>query len=118
MQGLDLQTETIDVDGHKAAVIVLSGYLDTYTAPSLLKALQAAADEGAVDIVFDMAALEYMSSAGFGVIAGAHHRVGDKGGKLVVACLSDKLQSILDDLGLSEIVPTAATREAAISLLK
>lgn len=114
MQELSLALETIETAGKQVAILRLSGYLDTYTAPKFMIALQKQIDEGAAHVILDMGELDYMSSAGFGILAGASHRLADKAGKLIVAGLSDKLQTVFDSLGLSEMVATADSRQDAI----
>ena len=47
--------------------LVLAGRLDTTTAPELEKELKASLD-GVDELVFDMASLEYISSAGLRVL--------------------------------------------------
>ena len=118
MEDLALTTETIQAGGKPTAVMVLTGYLDTYTAPNFIIALEGAIDEGAVHVVLDVSSLDYMGSAGFGALAGANHRGGDRGGKLVVAGLSEKLKGVFDNLGLSALVEAAADRQAAIESLR
>ena len=67
------------VDGARVT-LAIDGWLDTQSAPELAKALDDLGDEVA-ELVLDLAALEYVSSAGIRQIVAAHKQVG---GKLVV----------------------------------
>jgi anti-sigma B factor antagonist len=52
-------------------LVAVQGRVDSATAPKLGEALDAIAAEGRFKIVLDMAALEYMSSAGFRALIAA-----------------------------------------------
>lgn len=52
-------------------VLSISGKLDTLTSPDLREEIDNIFTEGACDLVFDLKALEYLSSAGLGVFAHA-----------------------------------------------
>jgi anti-sigma B factor antagonist len=49
-------------------LLTVDGRVDSYTAPRLAGALEAANKEGRFKIVLDLGSLEYMSSAGFRVL--------------------------------------------------
>ena len=49
-------------------VVKASGRIDSYTAPKLAEAFESITDSGHFKIVFDMDEVEYMSSAGLGVL--------------------------------------------------
>jgi len=118
MKELNLTTEQIEAGGKPITVVVLVGYLDSYTAPKFMVALKEAIGAGAANVVLDVVGLEYMSSAGFGILAGGNRQVEGQGGRLIIAGLSGRLKAIFDDLGLSEIVASTDTRQAAIDALQ
>lgn len=81
--------------------IALEGRLDTTTAPQLEDALKDGFD-GVEMIVFDFAALEYISSAGLRVLLAAQKRL--NGGKLVVRNVNSVISEVFDATGFSNIL--------------
>ena len=67
------------VDGAQTT-LAIDGWLDTQSAPELAAVLDELGD-GVEELVLDLAALEYVSSAGIRQIVAAHKKMG---GKLVV----------------------------------
>ena len=82
-------------------IIKLSGSLDTITAPDLEAELKASF-VGITDLVFDLAQLEYVSSAGLRTLLMAHKtmlRLGSM--KIVNVC--EAVKEIFDITGFSDI---------------
>ena len=117
-EALDILTERLDLDIGRVVFVTLKGSLDSHSAGDVLRTLEGMLKEPAKGVVLDLASLDYMSSAGFGVIAGANRRVADGGGSLVIVGLPDKLKGVFDDLGLAKIVETADTRDAALEWIR
>ncbi len=93
---------TIDkkLDG-TSLTIAISGRLDTNTAPDLEDALEA---PGVTAITFDLAGLEYISSAGLRVLLAAQKRLmSSGGGKVRLANPNDMVKSVLDITGCLDI---------------
>ena len=63
--------------------IALSGHLDTTTAPELENELKASMLD-AMSLTFDLAELEYISSAGLRVMLSAHKTMSRKGGMKII----------------------------------
>ena len=87
-------------DGSKLN-IGLEGRLDTTTAPQLESELKDLA--GVTELVFDMATLEYVSSAGLRVLLAAQ-KVMNKQGSMVIRNANDDIKDILDVTGFSDIL--------------
>ncbi len=117
MQEISIKAETTQQEGKDVTIVVVSGYLDGDTAPQFMRAMQELLTEGATRIVLDMDAVHYMSSAGFGLIAGTRQQLADRDGKLVIAGLSEKLRKVFDSLGLSNMVPIVDDRQAALETI-
>ena len=73
------------------AVLALSGWLDTKTAPELRDALDAL-EEGMESLVLDCAELEYISSAGLRQLVAAHKKMN---GNLTIRGVSKEIMDIL-----------------------
>ena len=81
--------------------IGLEGRLDTTTAPQLEAELKDLA--GVTELVFDMATLEYVSSAGLRVLLAAQ-KVMNKQGSMVIRNANDDIKDIFDVTGFSDIL--------------
>ena len=85
-----------------AATIVVAGRLDTATAPELEKAV----DEivvGLKELTFDMAGLEYVSSAGLRVILKAQ-KIMNAQGSMKLTGVSDNIMEVFDITGFLDIL--------------
>ncbi len=81
---------------------VLKGRLDTTTAPELEKELKASMD-GVTALIIDMAALDYISSAGLRVLLSAQKTMNMQG-KMKVVHVSETIMEIFEVTGFSEIL--------------
>ncbi len=80
----------------------LDGRLDTTTAPVLESELKSVLS-GIESLVFDMAKLQYISSAGLRVLLSAQ-KIMNKQGSMVVRNASDDVKEIFDVTGFSDIL--------------
>ncbi|MDP4199144.1 MAG: STAS domain-containing protein [Bacteroidota bacterium] len=81
-------------------VIALSGQLDAHTATEFERFLERTVrTEHSHHIIIDFSKLEYISSAGLGVLMGLIEEVRAEGGDIKLAALPDKIFHILDLLG-------------------
>ena len=80
----------------------LEGRLDTTTAPQLEKELRQAV-EGVTDLTFDLAALEYISSAGLRVLLAAK-KIMNKQGEMVIRNANESIIEIFEVTGFSDIL--------------
>jgi anti-sigma B factor antagonist len=84
-------------------LLAINGKVDSFTAPELIKAIEALNDEGKYKIVLNMEKLEYMSSAGFrALLIGQRNCKRYNRGELVLAFVPQK---ILDALELTGFTP-------------
>ncbi len=82
--------------------VALTGRLDTTTAPELEKELKASLD-GVSALAIDMAALEYISSAGLRVLLSAQKTM-NKQGEMKVIHVGDTIMEIFEVTGFSDIL--------------
>lgn len=85
-------------------VVVIEGRVDTVTAPDLQNQVATLWNEAGIILVFDCAALEYVSSSGLRVILSAHKMVTAKGGKFILRNLSKDVRQVIDLTGFSRIL--------------
>jgi anti-sigma B factor antagonist len=105
------------VSGSSVTVIELSGQLDAHTASEFERFLERVVrDEGKRQLVLDFHGLEYISSAGLGVLMGLIEEVRAIDGDMKLAALPEKIFHVLDLLGFPivfQIFPTVNEAEAA-----
>ncbi len=89
------------IDGDKLTV-VLTGRLDTTTAPELEEQVNASLS-GIANLIFDVAKMEYISSAGLRVLL-ASQKIMNKQGDMKVVHPSDDVKEIFDVTGFSDIL--------------
>ena len=82
--------------------VVLSGRLDTTTAPQLEAELKASVD-GVESLILDFAALEYLSSAGLRVLLAAQKTM-NKQGSMVVRNVNETITEIFEVTGFCDIL--------------
>ena len=85
-----------------ATVLVLRGDLDLSTAPDLREALVEVIDEGA-RIVIDMEAIDFLDSAGLGILVGGLKRARTNGGELELVCSSHAVLKPIEITGLDRV---------------
>ena len=83
-------------------IISPEGRLDTTTAPELEEKVKGSID-GVTELVFDLAGLEYISSAGLRVLLSTQ-KIMEKQGKMKFINVSDIIMEIFDVTGFSEIL--------------
>ena len=88
---------TKTVDGTKAT-LAIDGWLDTQSAPELADALNGL-EEQVESLVLDLAALEYVSSAGIRQIVAAHKKMG---GALVVENVAPEVLEVFRLTGVDK----------------
>ena len=82
--------------------IALEGRLDTTTAPQLEGELATALD-GITDLIFDLADLDYISSAGLRVLLSAQKKM-NKQGSMIVRHSKPEIMEIFDVTGFTDIL--------------
>ncbi len=82
--------------------IALNGRLDTTTAPELEKELKASLD-GVTALVFDLEALEYISSAGLRVLLSTQKQM-NRQGKMKLVHVGESVMEIFEVTGFTDIL--------------
>ena len=80
--------------------LALAGRLDTNTAPELESELKL---DGVSDVVFDFAALDYISSAGLRVLLSVQKAMMVCGGKMSVAHANEMVRGVFQITGLDSV---------------
>jgi anti-sigma B factor antagonist len=94
---------SIDVErDDRTRVLVLRGDLDAATASQLRECLVEVIDEGA-RVVIDMEALDFLDSAGLGILVGGLKRARTHGGELELVCSSSAVLKPIEITGLDRV---------------
>lgn len=100
--GLRITSRLIGKDKN-IALLTLDGYIDTMTAPLLKKELLSAGDNICRFIVH-FGGVDYVSSAGWGVILGRIKENREKGGDIVFVKMNKDVYSIYELLDLKKVI--------------
>ena len=87
----------------KQLVVALSGRLDTMTAPQLEDELKNSLD-GINELVIDLAALDYISSAGLRVLLSVYKKMRGKG-SMKITNANELVQEVFEVTGVSSFLP-------------
>ena len=104
LKAFDVTREQTTVGTVEVVVFRVTGYLDAHTAPRFEDALHEALDEGRSCFVVDCVGLDYISSAGLGVLIDAYRTIRPLHGRLAVAAMSPAIADIFDILGFSKVI--------------
>ena len=86
----------------EAVTLIVSGRLDTQTAPELENELDAVLS-GVKELIFDMTNLEYVSSAGLRVILKAQKAMNAQG-SMKLTGVNDSIMEVFDITGFLDIL--------------
>lgn len=92
--------------------VVLEGRLDTFTAPDLEKELSESI-EGVKEVVLDLKALEYISSAGLRVLLSTQKKMNEAEGTMVVRNINDIVKEVFEVTGFDDILTIESDGEKA-----
>ncbi|NDK39021.1 anti-sigma factor antagonist [Pseudoxanthomonas gei] len=101
--------------------VVLAGRLDTHTFEDLDEHLEPLLDRNLQSLVLDLAALEYISSAGIRSIFKARKALGAHGGKVLVVNPQAQIQKVFDvvkAVPMHEIFASTAEADAYLDAMQ
>lgn len=108
-----MDISTIERDGVTVATFV--GRLDTNTAPDAQSNMDSIVDGGAVKLVVDFTALDYISSAGLRVLLATAKKMKKANGVMRLCGLNETVQEIFDVSGFSTMLNVHGTQDEALA---
>ena len=111
---IEFAIEDRRVDG-KTHVVAVSGEVDLFTAPEFKQRVTAPIGAGIDHVVVDLTETTFIDSSSLGVLIGAHRRLQQRGGRLVVACDSDAILKTFRITGLDGVFTIVDSVETALS---
>lgn len=113
----ELSIETIHKihDGKTVPVLCLAGSLDAHTVTKLEEAIVGRITEGQYLLVFDLSRLEYVSSAGMGLLIGFVDELRHKEGDMIITHVHPNVWKVFQILGFDKLFVFFDTTEAAFA---
>lgn len=106
----------IDVKEYKrVSVIAVSGRIDSATSSEFENELNNLTETGRVNLVLDLSAVEFISSAGLRVLVTTRKAVKSAGGDVVLAKPSTQVNETLEIAGLDVLFEKFPNREEAVA---
>ena len=100
------------------SILKVSGYLDTTTAGELETALYGLLDRGMYKVVVDLAGVNYISSAGWGIFIGEIKRIRNHGGDLKLCGMVGDVHEVFQLLEFHSILEAYPTSQEAVAAFK
>ncbi|MCA9410928.1 MAG: STAS domain-containing protein [Candidatus Omnitrophica bacterium] len=110
----ELDTTSIKAGETPIQKVRISGYLDSSTFPQLQEHLNNLMKQGNLHYLLDLEDLDYISSAGLGVLMGILREVREKDGDLKIVNMSEKIERVFYLLGFSRLMKVYASEEEAL----
>ena len=114
MKGIDVYVEEAP-QNRGVSVLRVSGYVDTTTSPDLERRLQALLREKRYHVVVDLARVEYISSAGWGIFISEIREIREHGGDLKLAGMAPDVREVFDLLEFENILQAYTDSDLAVA---
>ena len=98
-------------------MVAATGVVDMLTAPQLEGALRTAVANKPEGLVVDLTAVDFLASAGMGVLVAAYDTI-DEGTRFCIAADGPATSRPLKLVGIADIVPLYATLDDALAALR
>ena len=97
--------------------ISIIGRLDADSSPEAEKVVKEALEGQTKRVLFNLGALEYLSSAGLRVLLSAAKEMRRRDGKIVLCSLNEFVKEIFEVSGFQSLIPIADSVESGIEVL-
>jgi anti-sigma B factor antagonist len=101
------------VDG-ETHVVAIAGEIDLFTAPEFKQRVSAPIDAGRTHVIVDLTETTFIDSSSLGALIGAHRRLQQRGGRLVVACDNDAIVKTFRITGLDGVFTIVNSVQTAL----
>jgi anti-anti-sigma factor len=104
---------SLTIEVRQTTVVTLKGRLDTGSAPRAEQALAPVLASSPKHVVFDLAGLDFISSAGLRVLLGARKTLSDAGSECLLVNMKPQIERVLEVIrALPGLKMFASAREA------
>ena len=97
--------------------IAINGRLDADSSPEAEKVVKEALEGQTTRLLFNLSALEYLSSAGLRVLLSAAKEIRRREGKIVLCSLNEFVKEIFEVSGFQSLIPIADSVESGTEIL-
>jgi anti-sigma B factor antagonist len=101
----------------RGLIIYAAGYVDTYNAQVFQRSVERAIAAGFAKILFELSAVNYISSAGFAALVHILKLVKPRNGDMVLQKMHPKVYEVAQLLGLSQFFTATDNLEESIAYL-
>lgn len=108
MSGFELKNSVESSIG----ILTIKGSLDAHVAPQFDKALKDLLS-GTSRIIVEASGLEYIATAGLGVLMAAYNQAHSKSGNVIICGITDKIRKVFDTMGFSRVLKLASSLDEA-----
>ncbi|MBN1542846.1 STAS domain-containing protein [candidate division KSB1 bacterium] len=113
MEGISVQVDQIGTLSD-IALLRVGGYVDTTTSPELQQRLFQLIQEGSAQFIVDLASVQYVSSAGWGVFVGEIRGLRERGGDLKIIHMTPEVYEVFAMLEFDRILAYHDSLEEAL----
>ena len=117
LNGKDLVMEIQQKQEGGIVYITIKGRLDADSAMDAEKTVNDALGEDTNKLLFDLGALDYLSSAGLRVLLSAAKEVRRRDGKIVLCSLTEFVKEIFEVSGFESLIPIEDSVESGLKVL-
>lgn len=114
MEGIDISQGVVGAR-RDIAMLTVKGYIDTMTCSTLLNRITENLNKGMHHIIVDMAQVNYVSSAGWGVFVGEIKGIREQGGDLKIVQMTPEVYDVFEMLEFNRILSYYDSIEEAIN---
>jgi anti-sigma B factor antagonist len=114
MEGIQLSVKQAGVDNN-ISVIKVGGYIDTTTSAELEHSLESLLKQNCYNIIIDLANVDYISSAGWGIFISEIKGIREKGGDLKLVSMVPDVYEVFELLEFHYILKAFDTLQEAIA---
>lgn len=107
----------IDILDGRATIVSIEGPLTGETSPDFEHYINTLLQRKQVNILLDAGKIEFVSSAGIGVMLVAHRNISSKKGNFIIFNISGEMLSLYTVLGFDKIFRIARTRIEAMEMV-
>jgi anti-sigma B factor antagonist len=118
MADFQIKSSQQQAAGAQIRVVNVKGSLDAHTFLAFQKELESTLRANDAKVVLDCEGLDYMSSAGLGVLKKYVHDFRGRGGDIRIARVPEKVGNIIKLLGFSKVFKIFPTLDEAVSSYK
>ena len=114
MEGIEISESRVGAR-RDIAMLTVRGYVDTMTCSTLLNRITEYLNNATLHIVIDMAQVNYVSSAGWGVFVGEIKGIRERGGDLKIVQMTPEVYDVFEMLEFNKILSYYDSIEEAIN---